>query len=400
MVISYFSYAWDINGISAGAAIKAKEFINAIEKHGHTVHLEWRMQQPGNEPDISTKIKERIKPYLQKYLRESRVLLSNLGHLKNEHKILKQQKPDIFFPRLEYGNISCFLLSKWLNIPTVVEVDCPPTHEWETFYAQDALKFGDLSLKLEIVTLKQADAVIVQSNQLMSYYESLGVSKEKIYVIPNAADIKKFQPREKYESVVSEYKLQDKIVIGWIGAGYAWTGIDVVIDMAKKLMRNYPSVRFLMVGSKHNMDVFQTHFNSKDFEDRVILPGFVPHEKMPDYLSCMDIVLAPYPKLDFFYASSMKLFEYMAAGKAIVATRIGQMAEVIQDGINGFLFEPDLSSELYEKVELLVTSEALRKKISQNARYDAERKWNWDQVGNKMIQVFEEVLTKRNAHRC
>lgn len=395
MRISYFNYLWDIEGISAGSAIKAKEFVAALRRQGNTVHLEWRMPQPKNEVRLSDNIRNGMKPFLRRYLKEPRRLAGNFKSLINEYQILKRQKPDIFFPRLTYGNFSCLLLSKWMNLPMVVEADCPPTYEWRSFFAQDVLRFGDLSMKLELASLNQADAVITQSNQLMEHYVSLGIPRGKISVIPNAADTKRFRPTSKDKAIVEEFNLHNRIIIGWLGAGVSWTGRDTVSKMARELLEEYPTVSFVMLGSPGNTEFFRKQFHSNGYADRFILPGFVSHENVPRYLSCMDIVLAPYPKLDFFYASSMKLFEYMAAGKAIVATRIGQIAEVIQEGRNGFLFDADNSEELCGKVKALILSSELRQRMGHNARKDAEREWNWDRVAQKMNHIFGEVLNKR-----
>lgn len=396
MVISYFNYLWDIEGISAGSAIKAKEFVAAIRRRGHEVHLEWRTPQPENNNGAAHAAEKNGRHLLEKYAREPKRYLVNFKHLAREHRILRKQQPDIFFPRLTYGNFSCLLLSRWLNLPTVVEADCPPTYEWEAFYGRDAFKMGDVSLKLELASLNQADAVITQSNQLRDYYVSLGVAAEKVYMIPNAADTDKFKPQPKDDAIVRKHGLHDKVVIGWLGAGVSWTGIDATIDAMRTLLADYPSVCFLMLGSPENMAFFRQHFPEDDYGDRVLLPGFVPHEQIPDYLSCMDIVLAPYPKMAFFYASSMKLFEYMAVGKPVVATRIGQIAEIIEEGRNGLLFDPQTPGELYEKVSALVASEELRERIGNHARKDAESEWNWNRVAEKMEDVFEQVLSLRD----
>ncbi len=395
MKISYFNYLWDIEGISAGSAIKGIEFVEGLRRQGYDVTLEWRTPQPHKSNNNQSVIKKNTHALIQKYLRESKRYLVNIKHLIQEYILLKQNKPDIIFSRLEYGIFSCVLLSKWFNIPLVIEADCPPTHEWVNFYARDAFKLGNLSLKLEVAVLKQADAVITQSNQLTDYYVNLGIQREKIHMITNAANIQKYKNMEPNLDFRAKYKLKDKIVIGWVGAGVGWTGIEVLNKTMHQLMKEYPSVTFLMIGSQENMDFFREHFHKDGDADRFILAGFVPHEDIPKYLSCMDIVLAPYPKFDFFYASSMKLFEYMAAGKAIVATRVGQIAEVIKEGENGYLFDPEIPGELYQKVSKLVSSEKLRKRLGQSARIDSQREWNWDRVAEKMSTVFEEVLVKR-----
>lgn len=396
MVVSYFNYLWDIEGISAGSAIKAKEFVAALRRLDHTVHLEWRTPQPASEERATGNGAAGEPSLLQKYLREPKRLLVNAKNLVQEYRILKRQNPDIFFPRLTYGNVSCLWLSRWLNLPTVVEADCPVTYEWLQFYARDAFRFGDLSMRLELATLHQADAVITQSNQLRDFYIEHGVASEKMFMIPNAADIDKFQPRDRDAELAAKYRLQDKTVIGWIGAGVSWTGIEALVDVCNELLRTNPWVCFLMLGSQKNMQFFRENLgNYNGDRERVILPGFVPHDEIARYLSCMDVVLAPYPKLEFFYASSMKLFEYMAAGKAVLATRIGQIAEVVDEGRNGFLFDPERPGELREKLMRLVESPELRKDLGANARADAEREYNWDRVAEKMTDVFEMVLEKR-----
>ena len=399
MIISYFNYLWDIHGISAGSAIKGREFVEALRRLGHEVHLEWRSSQPKQSTSNQTDPENSRNPALQKFLKEPKRYMVNFKYLIQEYQILKRQTPDIFFPRLSYGNFSGLLLSKWLDLPMVVEADCPTTYEWEAFYSKDAFKIGNLSMRVELANLKHADAVITQSKQLTEYYINHGIEPEKIHTIPNAADVNKFQPQDRDEKIMEKYNLKNKIVIGWIGAGVSWTGIDILNETMHKLMKQYPSLMCLMLGSKKNMDFFRNHFQGNGYADRFVLPGFVPHEEIPKYLSCMDIVLAPYPQLDFFYASSMKLFEYMAAGKAIVATRIGQIADVIEEGKNGFLFDSETPGELYEKVHKLILSEDLRKKFGRNARLDAEETWNWDSVAKKMVTVFEDVLNKKNSRK-
>jgi len=86
----------------------------------------------------------------------------------------------------------------------------------------------------------------------------------------------------------------------------------------------------------------------------------------------MDVVVVPYPKLDFWYPSSMKLFEYMSAGKAVVASNVEQVKDVIQDGVNGCLFDPDQAEMFERKVLQLVQNPKFRKRTGSNAR---KRSW-------------------------
>ena len=395
MVITYFSYLWDIDGISAGSAIKAKEFLRAIESLGHKTYLEWRVPQPAPNATGSGKVRDGLKPALQKYLREPNRLLQNARHLRQEYSILKKQQPDILFSRLEFYNFSGLWLAKWLDLPFVVEADCPPTYEYHNYAQPGELHLGNLSTRLELANLRGADAVIVLSNILRDYYIDKGIAPEKLHVIPNAADPEKFQVLPKDAEIVRRHDLKDKIVIGWIGALFGWSGIENLIRMAQHFLKTRREVSFLLVGGGKSREFFEQQLCVNGYSDRVILPGAVPHGEVPRYLSCMDIVLAPYPKRDFWYPSSMKVFEYMSAGKAVVATRVGQVAEVIHDGVNGCLFDPEQSDELTQKIGALLDSAALRQRLGEQARRDVEQTWNWRNQAQKMVEIFAEIIERR-----
>ncbi|MCG3121277.1 MAG: D-inositol-3-phosphate glycosyltransferase [bacterium] len=395
MVITYFNYLWDIDGISAGSAIKAKEFIAALNRAGHTAHLEWRSPQPAAQPTLSDKIRAGLKPQLQRYLHEPKRLARNAPYLWQEYAILKRQKPDVLFNRLELYYFSGLWLSRLLNLPLVVEADCPPTYEHVTFYGKNYLHLGPLPTHIELANLRAADAVIVISNVLKNYYAERGIPAEKMHVIANAADPQKFRPLPKDHEFVKQHDLADKTVVGWIGSLVGWSGVESLIDTARHVLRTRPNVCFMMVGGGKNQEFFREQLQTGEHASRVILPGTVPHSEVPRYLSCMDVVLAPYPKLDFWYASSMKIFEYMAAGKTVLATGVGQVSEIIEDGVNGFLFDPDHDGELREKIVALVDSAETRQRVGARARRDIEQKWNWDNNAKQMLAIFAEVLQRR-----
>jgi glycosyltransferase involved in cell wall biosynthesis len=347
------------------------------------------------QPTLSDKILDGLKPKLQRYLHEPKRLARNAPYLWQEYAILKRQKPDVLFNRLELYYFSGLWLSRLLDLPLIVEADCPPTYEHVTFYGKNYLHLGHLPTHIELANLRAADAIIVISNVLKNYYVERGIPAEKMHVIANAADPQKFRPLPKDRELAQKYDLADKTVVGWIGSLVGWSGIESLIDAARHVLRTRPQVCFMMVGGGKNQEFFREQLQIPHLRDRVILPGTVPHSEVPRYLSCMDVVLAPYPKLAFWYASSMKIFEYMAAGKTVLATDVGQVGEIITDGVNGFLFDPDHDGELREKIVTLVDSAEARQRVGAQARRDIEQKWNWDNNAKQMLAVFAEALHRR-----
>jgi glycosyltransferase involved in cell wall biosynthesis len=163
--------------------------------------------------------------------------------------------------------------------------------------------------------------------------------------------------------------------------------------MIRRVLNERPRVRFLFVGGGESQTFFESAFPD-EAGARIVLPGRVPFESVAEYLACMDVVLAPYPKLDFWYPSSMKLFEYMASGKAVVASAVDQITDVIQDGQNGCLFDPGDPEELTSKVLDLVDHPAKRLRIGREARLTVLDNYTWDIQAAKMNRIFEHVVER------
>src|SRR5215510_543567 len=123
----------------------------------------------------------------------------------------------------------------------------------------------------------------------------------------------------------------------------------------------------------------------------VTLAGNVPHEEVPRYLAVMDVAVAPYPALEDFYFSPLKLYEYMASSQAVVASRIGQVAKIIADGLTGLLYEPGDEETLIDCIQRLQADESLRRKLGQNARMACSMN-TWKQNAERVVGWIEPLL--------
>ncbi|MDZ7264821.1 MAG: glycosyltransferase family 4 protein, partial [candidate division KSB1 bacterium] len=226
------------------------------------------------------------------------------------------------------------------------------------------------------------------------YYERWRIPAAKMVVVPNGVDERRFRPEALTDEIRKQYHLQSRVVVGFVGSFHFWHGLEHLMQFMKLTLARFDGVTFLLVGEgplKHELEqkVQQDHLS-----DRVIFAGYVPHEKVPAYLSAMDIVLAPYPRLDFFYYSPLKLFEYLAAGKAVIASRIGQITEIIQDGINGVLVDPDDFDELQRQLFLLIEDEDYRERLGENGRKTIIEQYTWRHTAQKILAVMDEMMTK------
>ncbi len=122
--------------------------------------------------------------------------------------------------------------------------------------------------------------------------------------------------------------------------------------------------------------------------------GAIPNSQMPQVLETFDVAVAPYPAIDNFYFSPLKILEYMAAGLPIVASRIGQIPELIDHGRTGMLVEPGNLSELSATVEQLCDNETLRRKLGRAARTEVESKFTWDRAVDRILKTVQLPSTR------
>jgi glycosyltransferase involved in cell wall biosynthesis len=132
-------------------------------------------------------------------------------------------------------------------------------------------------------------------------------------------------------------------------------------------------------------------------DDRVIFFGSVPHEDVPPLVEAMDVVLIPRA---IEYASPLKLFEYMAARKAIVAARQPNLEEVLTDGTDVLFFAPENQAQLQSALLRLVRDEPLRRRLAAAARHTIDRKnLTWDGNAARIVHAFEEAARRPRVVR-
>lgn len=398
MKIVYFNYLYDLYGISIGSTIKAEELMASLEKTGHEVKIYWRKDQPSsNNGTLRSSTRSYLKKRLARYLHEPNQVLSNLRYLLEENRIINRESPDLIISRLDVYIFSALLLAKIKKIPLIVEVDSPEVYEFSTFHGHQYLIHQKLLKFLEMANIRNAATCFTVSNELKRYFVERGVPEDKLHVISNGADIQRFHPKIDKTTVIKKHNLQGNLVVGFVGSFHYWHGVDNLTKLIEGTLSLDPNIRFLMVGDGGPMKPKLEEFIAeKALKDRVVLSGHIPHHEVPQYISAMDILLAPYPKLDFFYYSPVKIYEYLACGKPVVTTRIGQISEVIADGKNGFLCEPDDVNLMQQRIVELVRNPSLRSSIGESAYQAIVERHSWEMKAKRLSDICHNVL---ESHR-
>jgi len=337
---------------------------------------------PGPRPD-------RLKRWL--YFRHTDwALLLMLGrHLRRELLAFLRVRPQVLFLNFTMY-LSAIAVARLLRIPVVLQIHAPPYLGCR--YAGLPLRWGPLWEAVERWALASADAILVVARPLKEYYVARGVPEAKLSVVPNGADLARFRPETDPAGVIAGYGLKGTTVLGYVGILDRWAGIDRLVELVPWLAARHQSLKLLIVGDGPMREELELSVRRRGLEERVILTGFVPHAEIPQHLAAMDVAVAPYRPVELFYFSSMKLVEYLAMGRAVVAPRTGEIPELVSDGENGVLYPPGDQSEMAARILELLDSPSLRAELGRRAaeRITA-RRWTWEANAREVLRTLSAV---------
>jgi glycosyltransferase involved in cell wall biosynthesis len=228
--------------------------------------------------------------------------------------------------------------------------------------------------------VKNSNIVIAPTNFIRKYALTLGIRDEKISVIPNGADMRVFNA-EMESNYGSKLNLHDKKVCIYFGRLDGWAGVHILAEICNVFEHTRPDVKFLMVGGGTE---------PVKFPNNAIMINEIPHYEVPKIIAAADVVLVPFPENEVSHAASpLKLFEGMAMGKTVIASRVSGIQEVVRSGYNGFLVDPNNPKDWCETIEAVLDCESLQVKSGKNA-VKSVKKYDW----NVLAALFECVLLK------
>ena len=255
---------------------------------------------------------------------------------------------------------------------------------------------------VERYNLHHAAMIVTVSEVLKDFLLSSGVEEHRILVNPNGVDIKKFAPHCGGDEIRAQYELTSKCVVGFIGTFGQWHGILELGRAIVKLRNDYPQlrdkVRFLLVGDGVLMGEMKSILREGDAENMVILTGLVQQHEAPRYLDACDIFVSPHiknPDGTRFFGSPTKLFEYMAMERGIVASRLDQIADILEHGKTAHLVEPGDVDALAEGIRHLIEDEGYRTALGVEARKEVSAKYSWDAHVKKTLDGLRTIMKRR-----
>jgi len=403
-----FDSGIDLSGVK-GASIHVRSFVRALTELGHKVAvIGTKVSSPESFESLTgaTVLRAPLTPRNRGLLRAmkngNRFLAPGLNRGRDLVRAFHNREffrvadecigelwPSFIYERYSLWGTAGQRLARKHSIPLVLEVNSPLTDEEEKY--RGGLALPSLARWTERRTWRRADLLVAVSRTLCNHFDAAGVKARKVEILPNGVDISIFRPEVDDPLLRSQLKPEGRFVVGFVGSFKAWHGVDFLLQVFKWLRRKDASYHLLLVGDGPMRARLEEETRRLGLQEAVTLVGNVPHEEVPQYLALMDVAVAPYPALDDFYFSPLKLYEYMAGSRAVVASRIGQVAEVIADGLTGLLYEPGNEEALLGCIRRLRADESLRRELGQNARMACSKN-TWRQNAQRVVHWVEPLL--------
>lgn len=310
-------------------------------------------------------------------------------------RYLRSHRVEVIYQRATAYSLGALLAARSAQIPTILEINGAWTDEqhlstqylsvWRKIYILPILWLRGKSLDF---ACRLTGHIVVVTPQLVDYLIRRGILKSKITPVSNGVNSHHFFPLDKLESRQKLGLGLNSTIIGFIGSLTAWQGLDLLIQSFARLCPTLPDLHLLIVGDGSEQPSLRKLTKKLSINNRVSFCGAQPYDTIPEFIASCDLMVAPKRPLVSGY-STLKIFEYMACARPVVASRL-QGIEIVENAEAGLLFTPEDVEDLAEKLlQLVMMSPSDREKMGQNGRKVVEDLYSWDTTAQRIISIIQ-----------
>ena len=331
-------------------------------------------------------------------------------------------RPEVIYSREDKWGFSPPLLSFIFKIPYIVEVNGLISEELKRYSHYPAWIMWLVVLSEKINYLFAKKIICVAPGIKREIVKRYKVREENLAMISNGANIKLFRPLEKlapsppssplggeeigggnFEIPDNEIECQKKLgldengfYIGFVGYFAPWQGLEILIDAADLVKkRGYPDIKYLIVGDGGGLKKsLQTRVEKYNLKQEISFLGHIKHQDIVHYINAFDVAVAPFTgeRNKLIGLSPLKLYEYLACGKPVIASRIEGVSEVVEEGGCGYLFDPEDATDLAEKIIQVYQERQYLTQLGTNGRKLIEEKYSWRKTAERIMEVVDRGL--------
>ncbi|MFC1921395.1 glycosyltransferase family 4 protein [Chloroflexota bacterium] len=309
-----------------------------------------------------------------------------ITYQKEINRQIKEFKPDILIGDCILTTYLGYRYAKKYGIPTVYYI-------LDVNHKLIPHKFlQPLGKLIESINIRNADLVLAINESLREYTIRMGAVSGRTSVLPAGTDIKRFNTGADKYNIRKQYGFnQDDLVLFFVGWIHHFNGLkEVALELVSE---NNPEIKFMVVGDGDGLGELQTIQNKYNLHDRLILTGRKPYDELPKLLSAADICLLPaYPDEPIMKAVvPIKMYDYLAAGKPIIATQLpGIIKEFGTDSGIVYIEKPEDTVKKALELKKNNTLEELGEKAAKFSRTH-----DWDQITDEFEAMLEQLVNSK-----
>lgn len=397
---------------SKGASIHVRELSRALQANGHEVQIVAARAGGPAPAGYDVPVHEIALAGSDKLLhdllrddpaagdavaREVRSMLYAATLRQQASTRLRAFAPDAMYERYSLHGTAGLDLAHELGIPLILEVNAPLSAEQA---AHRGLAYARTARAVEWAIVRGADQVVAVSAALRDWLVSLGVAPGRVTVVPNGVDGDRFAAGERERDATRTHLgiPAGTPVAGFVGTLKAWHGTETLIHAVAELHQRPaagPAPHLLIVGEGPQRAALQTLADSTGIAHAVTFTGAVAHELIPAHIAAMDVAVAPYDDAPDFYFSPLKLFEYMAAGRPVVAAAIGQITECVRHQETGLLYPPGDTAALAAAIAAVLGDPVRAAALGRAGQAEVRERRSWR--GNARVVTDLAARARRPA---
>ena len=218
-----------------------------------------------------------------------------------------------------------------------------------------------------------------------------GINPNKVLFIHTGANPEKFKPMNA-DDIRKKYALTREKTLLYIGSFTEWHACEAMIKATAQMVKKDKKVKLMMIGHGQQYNLSIRLAERLGVLGNVIFVGKISMEQVPKYINAADVCFAlfdrrypPFKKLGYYY-SPIKIHEYKACAKAIIASRYPQIKELVKQNVNGLLVDETKVDEVTKAVKILLRNPKLAQKMGKKNREEVEKIYNWDYFNEKILE--------------
>lgn len=356
----------------AGHVIRASAMLDALGALGHEVVRIEAAAGSGSAISVGVyrKMVRKLLPhFIAMRLRDGARIQYGKTYAERLIRIALEQKPDLILETHIALSLAGKIASERLGIPLVLD-DCSPAWEEEQVYG---VGLKEQAIKIYREVTSHARLVVAVNETMRGYLLRDGLSPRTVISVPNGFDDSIFYPGIDSSQYRQKYHIpEDAIVIVFVGSFQPYHRVDLLLR-AFQAIKERTKTYLLLVGDGGSLPESQTLAVRLGLSDRVRFTGRISYQDVPFYIAAGDIAVMPATN---DYGNPMKIYEYMAVGRAVVAPNQPTITEIATHGEDSFLFEPGNVMSLSTALDTLICDVTLRERLGKRgSKHAMENSW-------------------------